>query len=212
MMGAIYGPDGLFTGGLVAGSDESLMLRLVPEGMSVWRYDAAPPDPQRWRVEAGELVEYQPPRPADTELVVWSWDAEAWRWASSPTPKAVRAAAAEQIDVAAGRARARYITSVPGQDATYTAKYAEAQAYAAAGYPDCVAGFPYIAGESRPEANRSAREAADRIIAVGDQWNLVIGPQIEATRVNGKDRVSRLNRPAEVVAAMEEVVAALDAI
>ena len=212
MMGAIFGPDGVFTGQTVAGSDESLMLRMVPEGMSVWRYESAPPDPLRWRVEGGELVDYRPPAPLDTDREVWSWDASAWRWVSSPTVSAARAAAVVQIDEAAGRARARYITTAPGQDATYTAKYAEAVAYRVAGYPDDLAGWPYVAGESAPRADRTAREAADRIIRLGQLWGEVIGPQIEATRVNGKDRLAALGDAGAIAEFAAQVVAALDAV
>ena len=45
-------------------------------------------------------------------------------------------------------ARARYITIAPGQDATYAAKYADAAAYAAAGYPADTSNYPWIEAEA----------------------------------------------------------------
>ena len=97
----------------------------------------------------------------------WDWTLLEWVLPSSALANA-KASAAAKIDSAAGRARARYITTTPGQDATYTAKYAEAQAYRAAGYPGNLAGYPFIAGESYPNSNRTPQESADRIINVGD--------------------------------------------
>lgn len=203
MNGAIYGPDGRFTGDLVAGSDEALMRRMVPPGMDVWVYDGAPPDPLRKRVAGGALVDVGEPTAAELLL---------WQWGGSPPLDIARSMAVARIDAAAGRARARYITTAPGQEATYQAKYSEALSYRAAGYPADLAGYPYVAGESEPNAPRTATEAADRIISTGDQWANVIGPQIESTRVNGKDRLLEQETAADIAQLTEEVTAALDAI
>lgn len=43
---------------------------------------------QRVDLETGELVDYQPPPPADTEFETWSWDADSRRWVATPTAAA----------------------------------------------------------------------------------------------------------------------------
>jgi hypothetical protein len=67
----------------------------APAGHGVWRGRV---DSTRWRVvyrpddhgDAYPVLEaYQPPAPADDEWQIWSWDADAWRWLSSPTPVAL---------------------------------------------------------------------------------------------------------------------------
>lgn len=52
-------------------------------------------DPQRQRVDlaSGEVVEWQPPAPADTEFTTWSWHVESRAWVASLT-QAARAAGA----------------------------------------------------------------------------------------------------------------------
>lgn len=52
-------------------------------------------DPRRWRVDvkSGELVEWQPPAPADDELCTWRWDAPTWSWVAVATLAARKAEA-----------------------------------------------------------------------------------------------------------------------
>jgi len=71
----------------------------TPEGMGA--YPGAV-DPQRWRVDvaSGDLVEWQPPAPADDELRTWSWDELAWRYVAMPTLAAVKLERWAQIKVA----------------------------------------------------------------------------------------------------------------
>lgn len=104
----------------------------------------------------------------------------------------------EEIDAAAGAARARYLTIAPGQDATYGAKYADALAYWRAGYPIDVEMYPWVEAEARA-TNVTAREAADSIRSVGDPWNMIIGPGIEAWRIGGKTALETKRTIAEVV-------------
>lgn len=47
---------------------------------------------RRVDLETGEVVDYQPPAPADTELQAWTWDAGTKRWVASPTLAALKAA------------------------------------------------------------------------------------------------------------------------
>jgi hypothetical protein len=98
--------------------------------------------------------------------------------------------ARNQIDEAAGAARARYITVTPGQDATYQAKYADAQAFVRAGYPDAdISQYPWVKAEA-DATGLSFALAADSIKAVGDPWNLVVGPAIESLRIGGKSALN----------------------
>lgn len=124
---------------------------------------------------------------------------------------ACRRWAAEEIDAAAGRARSRYLTTVPGQEATYTAKYAQAQAYIAAAYPADTTPYPWVAQEAS-RTGMTPAQAADRIKITGDAWANVIGPAIEGLRIGGKDGLeARLTIP-DVLTHCRSVIAALDAV
>jgi len=122
---------------------------------------------------------------------------------------ACRLWAAGEIDAAAGRARSRYLTTVPGQEATYTAKYAQAQAYISAGYPADASPYPWIAQESM-RSGLTPPQAADRIKATGDAWANIIGPAIEGLRIGGKDALAALLTIPAVLAHARGVIANLD--
>lgn len=141
------------------------------------------------------------------------WDDAQETWTLSPTAvDSARDLALRNIDTAAGKARKRYITTSPGQDATYTVKYAEALDYIAAGYPSDLSPYPFIAGESQPNTWMTPTQAATRIATIGGYWREVIGPAIEAARINGKDALDSLTDPAAIDAHVAAVVANLDAI
>lgn len=57
-------------------------------------------DPQRQRVDlaSGEVVDWQPPAPADTEFETWSWDIELRSWVALPTLAARAAIARTERD------------------------------------------------------------------------------------------------------------------
>jgi len=141
----------------------------------------------------------------------WDWQTLTWVLPSSAVA-AARANGAQQIDAAAGKARQRYITTVPGQDATYIVKYQEALDYIAAGYPNDLTSYPYIAGESSPNTWMTATQAATRIAVLGGYWRDVIGPAIEKARVNGKDAIDALTSIEEIDAHVAAVIATLEAI
>lgn len=123
---------------------------------------------------------------------------------------ACRLWAAGEIDDAAGRARSRYLTTVPGQEATYAAKYSQAQAYIAAGYPTATL-YPWIAQEAS-RTGLTPSQAADRIKATGDGWANVIGPAIEGLRIGGKDGLAALLTIPDVLTHCRNVIAALEAV
>lgn len=120
--------------------------------------------------------------------------------------------ARNRIDESAGAARARYITVTPGQDATYQAKYADAKAFVLAGYPDDrIDQYPWVKAEAAA-TGASYGEAADGIKAVGDPWNMVIGPQIEELRIGGKKALDALTTISAVVTRVRDTQAQLAAI
>lgn len=123
-----------------------------------------------------------------------------------------RAWAVESIDQAAGAARARYITVVPGQDATYSAKYADAQAFARAGYPEGqLSLYPWVQAEA--EALMVAGQtAADEIMQQGDPWNQQLGPMIEKLRIAGKRPLNDLTDIRQIVAHVNDYVEQLKAV
>lgn len=116
-----------------------------------------------------------------------------------------------EIDAAAGSARSRFITTVPGQDSAYRAKYEEAHAFIAAGYSATSFAIPWIEAEAST-AGITVVAAADRIRARGDAWNLVLGPRIEALRIGGKSQLADVLSVAAVVRTARSVMAQLAAV
>jgi hypothetical protein len=53
---------------------------------------------QRVDLATGQVVDYQPPAPADDELRTWAWNAETRRWVASPTVLAMANAARTERD------------------------------------------------------------------------------------------------------------------
>lgn len=99
--------QGLFVGRVYAGSDQFLTLN-TPEGCTAveGRHD---PLSTRWDAKAQQVVDYQPPAPADDDLRAWAWDKEARRWVSQPTLAALKLAQAAAITQALAEEDARSI-------------------------------------------------------------------------------------------------------
>lgn len=114
------------------------------------------------------------------------------------------------IDLAASRARGRYLTNGVGQDATYTAKYLDAINYVKAGYPADATLFTWINAEASA-TGLTTTQAADRIKTIGDFWYGLKGPQIEAARIAGKDALETLSTVEAIISHTQGVVSALDA-
>ena len=120
--------------------------------------------------------------------------------------------AKSEIDEAAGAARSRYLTVTPGQDATYSAKYADAKAFVLAGYPEeQINNYPWVKAEA-VAIESTTKQAADGIKYVGDAWNMQLGPAIEGTRIGGKDDLKTLTTIAAVVFSARQTIATLDKI
>lgn len=115
-----------------------------------------------------------------------------------------------RIDVAAGQARARYITSVPGQEMTYSEKAEQAADYAAAGYPADTTNYPFVAADATAYGITS-QQAADQILAQRAAW-VSIGAQIEQTRLSGKNSVNNATTSEDVQSIVDSTVAILAAL
>lgn len=86
------------------------------------------------------------------------------------------------IDDAAGRARARYITTVQGQEATYLLKRDAAKAYQAAGYTGAV---PEMIKLEADAVGKTYQVLADEILAQSAAWES-LAAMIESLRMVAK--------------------------
>ena len=86
---SFYDPaTGVFTGGRFRGPQRALAAN-TPEGLAAF---PGVVDHSRQRLDAsGALVQYQPPKPEETELLTWSWHEESQQWLSYDTDAAVAA-------------------------------------------------------------------------------------------------------------------------
>lgn len=128
-----------------------------------------------------------------------------------PTLTQLQAAYRADIDAQANATRQKYVTFIAAQDATYLQKYDEAKRYKAAGYPASLAGYSWIAAEVTA-TGRTATAAADGIIAEGDYWNAIKGPDIERERRKGKLAIDAAATPAAALTARDNAIAALKAL
>jgi hypothetical protein len=143
---------------------------------------------------------------ADVETAIGAYLAS-----QAETIDGVKQRACDVIDAAAGAARARFVTTTPMQDGTYTLKFAQAEAYLAAGAPADASPFPWIALEAQ-ETGRTPAEAAQRFVDTGTPWTMTIGPLIESKRVGFKDKVTAAETVDAALDFMREGLSALDAI
>lgn len=108
------------------------------------------------------------------------------------------------VDRAAGSARARYITVVPGQDATYVTKGQQALDFIA----NPTGPVPgYVAAEATA-TGLSALDAANLINNTAIGWG-ALGPQIEMLRRQGNIAVAAATTPVDALAAANQYITAL---
>ena len=143
---------------------------------------------------------------ADIETAIGAYLAS-----QAETIEGVKQRACDVIDAAAVAARQRFVTTTPMQDGTYTLKFAQAEAYLAAGAPADASAYPWIALEAQ-ETGRTPAEAAQRFVDTGTPWTMTIGPLIESKRVGFKDKVSAAETIDAALDFMREGLSALDAI
>jgi hypothetical protein len=116
------------------------------------------------------------------------------------------------IDQAAGVARLRYITDVPGQQAVYMVKLQEATAYLVAhGLDDQAPVPPYIAAEAA-SLGIAPVLVATQVVQLGTLWNEQLGPAIEGARLGGKRAVQDAATVEAVAAALAAALSALQAL
>lgn len=116
----------------------------------------------------------------------------------------------QAIDEAAGEARLRYITDVPGQQAVYLEKLAQAQSYLSALASDANAVVPpYIAAEASG-TGQTAQQVAQMVVGLGARWNDQLGPLIEGLRLGGKAAVRAAQTIEAVQQAADAAISALE--
>lgn len=155
-------------------------------------------------VPLGKCFAHTAPPPGPGAGWLWSFEHQAWHF----TPSMVEAieAALVAIDAAAGAARLRYITDVPGQAATYTLKLAQAKAF----LENDKTSQPFVQAEA--EAMRATpTEAAQFIVATASGW-AQLAPVIEKTRRAGKLAASGAQNLKGVAEAADAALVALNAI
>ncbi len=156
-------------------------------------------------LSAGGVI--QPAQSSDDQV----WDGIQW----TLDLNRVKARAAGVIDRTAGETALRYITSRPGQEATYLYKAQQARAHRAAAYPADLAPYPLIAAEltALQVANQTAtaQMASDSILETEALW-LAKAAQIETARRVGKEKVRVATTAVAILAPRDEAVATLKAL
>lgn len=99
------------------------------------------------------------------------------------------AAETTAIDFEAGEARARHITTVPGQEAVYLGKAEQAKSYMADVSPT-LADYPYIEAQANA-LSVTPLEAAQLIDSVATSW-VPISANIEFKRIQAKAAINNL--------------------
>ena len=151
----------------------------------------------------GEFLDTgQPTIPNDLAL---SWDHEALQWVDRRTATEAEPLALQQIDQAAGEARARYITSVPGQAETYLMKYQDAVAFQAGNGPT-----PWVEADAQAYGVTEA-EAAQNIVDQYFAW-VAVGKEIERIRLSAKASVRSATTAKEAFAVAAQAKIELEAL
>jgi hypothetical protein len=115
-----------------------------------------------------------------------------------------------EVDQAAGRARSRYISVGPGQEATYMMKAAEADAYVAAGYPADTSGYPILTAEAQARGI-TVSAMANLIRATRDQW-AAVAAAVEAIRIGSKLAIDAAGNIGEARSVRDSAVSQFDSL
>ena len=137
----------------------------------------------------------------------FNWTTKQWEDPRSITDAA--APALDRIDQLAGKARLRYITSVPGQAETYTKKEEQARTWAATGF---VGDAPSFIAAEATALGRTPQSVATEIIGLADYWANSKGPQIEACRRKWKVAVESATSVIQVDNLIIQAIAELDSL
>jgi hypothetical protein len=142
-----------------------------------------------------------PPPPSEAELAAQA-EAEL---------HSARLNAAQVIDDLVTAARLRFVTQLPGQEAIYLAKEAEARTYVATvPEPDSLEDFPYLAGEVGITA-ATPRELALIWLQKGAQFR-GLGAATENRRMAARKDLAEAQTVVEVNQILNDLSAALDAL
>jgi len=114
-----------------------------------------------------------------------------------------------EVLVASEAARKHFITSLPGQDAIYQAKYEEALAFQADPNPD-MAQYPFISAEVGLTA-ATAAELAAMWIQLRTAW-ITAAASVENARFVANATINAATTVSEVYAAEAQLKASLDAV
>jgi hypothetical protein len=107
----------------------------------------------------------------------------------SPLPEA-QAEAIERINIKAGEARAKHVTSVPSQNETYRMKLEDAKAFKKSGCPEyLIEEYPFISREAAA-LRSSGQEAASLIIRTSNAWTY-LASVIEGERRQACEDIKR---------------------
>lgn len=161
-------------------------------------------------VKDGQYIT-RPDRPGP-EYVWQSRPVFNWVYNSTQAQRALqgrREGALSVVDEEAGRARLRYITSVPGQAETYTKKEQQAREWHASGFSGQAPSF--IAAEAAA-LGRTPQDVAEEVIGLADLWANVTGPAIEACRRKWKVQINDAPSIAAIETAKAEAIAELAAL
>lgn len=175
--------------------------RALYEAAGTWPADAVEIDDDLY----AQVVTFRPPG----KLVVP--DANGLPMLADPPAPSLadlRVSALATIDTAAGTARSRYITTVPGQEATYLIKAEQARDYQAVGYTGTVPSLVQAEADATGEAPQLA---CDRILAEEAAW-VAKAAQIETARRRGKIAAQAAADVPSVEAARDTALADLAAL
>jgi hypothetical protein len=114
---------------------------------------------------------------------------------------------ADTVDVAAGEARARYITVAPGQDVVYELKRVQAEAHKAASYPADLTDYPLINAEQTARGG-TAQEATDYILTKSAAWQQ-LAAAIEQLRQKAKVDMATADSAADIEAIATTAITSL---
>jgi hypothetical protein len=104
------------------------------------------------------------------------------------------------VDTLAGEKRLQYITNVPGQEITYSAKLADAQAYILAGYPSDVTPYHWVEAEATA-TGATPIQVADLIVLTGHAW-AEVGSKIEGARQAAKIAINNASSIVDIRTAL----------
>lgn len=115
----------------------------------------------------------------------------------------IKEEAKRAVDLAAGQARARYITTAPGQEMVYILKTQEATQCVNDSTPSAEK-YPFVAADSIA-FGVDLMTAAQMILAVQQQW-FVLGAKIEEIRLTAKETINSKLRESTVIAARDTAI------